>query len=132
MISPLISKDGGDRMAELDENLNFTAVKDQPNFLEDLVTDKALALTEFKRRKSDFTFKSVHTADVEDHIQQGWEVARTGKRQCRLRKPKAHHRLLEDRAWCFLYRMGNYILDLATGLSRTGFCKEIRHERQYH
>jgi DNA sulfur modification protein DndB len=92
-------------MAEI-EDLDLVISNEQPDLLLNLLSDKAMAQAEYKRRKSEYTSKSVHTADVEQHILDGWEVSRTGKRQCRLKKPKAHHRALEDRAWCFLYRMG--------------------------
>lgn len=72
----------------------------------DLIEDRVLAVGEFRKRSSAYALKSVHRADVGKYIDDGWEIARRGKRQHRLRKRKSHHVALEDRVWCLLYRMG--------------------------
>lgn len=49
---------------------------------------------------------SAHPADVEELLSEGWEVQKAGARKTRLRRPKPHDQILEDRVCCLLHRMG--------------------------
>ena len=59
-------------------------------------------------------FKSVRHPLVPEEQEKGWEVVKKGGVTTRLKKPKAHHVLLEDRVWSMMYRMG------FTHLSKSG------------
>jgi DNA sulfur modification protein DndB len=59
------------------------------------------------RRKSQRDeFKTVRNPLVEEELAKGWTLAKANKASTRLKKPKSHNRLLEDRVWTLLYRMG--------------------------
>lgn len=47
---------------------------------------------------------------VEEEIARGWKVHKQNKTSTRLEKPKSHDKLLEDRVWTLLYRMGFKVL----------------------
>lgn len=70
-----------------------------------LQTKGALAAENVKRRNAN-EFRSVHPADQERYLLDGWSVSRAGKAAVRLHRPKRHDVFLEDRTWCLLYRMG--------------------------
>lgn len=52
-----------------------------------------------------YALKSVHPKLVDDEVKKGWEVHKKNKTSVRLKKPKTHGVLLEDRVWILLYRM---------------------------
>ncbi len=52
-----------------------------------------------------FHTKSVHHKLLAEEISKGWEVLKKGKASVRLKKPKTHGKLLEDRVWTLLNRM---------------------------
>lgn len=60
----------------------------------------------YREKNSQYEFKSIHPADEENYSLKGWEIQRSGKRSTRIKKNKDHAKILEDRIWCFLYRMG--------------------------
>jgi DGQHR domain-containing protein len=51
-------------------------------------------------------FKSVRNALVEEEVANGWAVSKKNKTSTRLSRPKTHDKLLEDRVWTLMYRMG--------------------------
>lgn len=79
---------------------------DLGEFLTPLLEDEKLQASEFRLRKNQFNFDSIHPADVDEHITKGWEIQREGKRKTRIKKEKLHDQWLEDRVWCLLYKMG--------------------------
>jgi len=93
-------------MSTIDTASEALSVESNQDELTNLLQCRDKATSEFRKRNSDYVFASVHRADVAEYTDKGWEVTRRGKRQHRLRKLKSHHRALEDRAWCLLYRMG--------------------------
>jgi hypothetical protein len=58
-----------------------------------------------RARGRDHETRTVNPALVEQFLQEGWTVARSNKKSVRLRRPKDHGPLLEDRVWTLLYRM---------------------------
>lgn len=78
----------------------------ETNFLSPLIDDEKLLASEYRRRKNGNEVKSVHPADVTAEEAKGWVIQRPGKRATRLKRPKKHENLLEDRVWCLLYSMG--------------------------
>jgi DNA sulfur modification protein DndB len=71
-----------------------------------LVSPATLLPARYRSRNQTLEFRSIHPADVSTSENNGWEVQRRGKKSVRVRRPKEHSRLLEDRVWCLLYRMG--------------------------
>jgi len=58
------------------------------------------------RKSKPDDFKSVRHPLVDEEIAAGWTVQKRNKTTTRLQRPKSHDRLLEDRVWTLLYRMG--------------------------
>jgi DNA sulfur modification protein DndB len=58
------------------------------------------------RKSKPDEYKTVRQALVEEEIAVGWAVDHENTSTSRLRKPKTHDRLLEDRVWTLMYRMG--------------------------
>jgi len=59
-----------------------------------------------RRRKRPDDFKSVRHALVSEETGNGWVVHKKGRATTRLKRPKPHNTLLEDRVWSLMYRMG--------------------------
>lgn len=74
--------------------------------LSPLISEARAQAVEHRRRHSTYDYKSVHTADTDEMVAQGWEVHKHGERTTRLKRLKSHDQLLEDRVWSLLYRMG--------------------------
>ena len=68
---------------------------------------RSLATRKAKRE----SFKTIRNALVREELDRGWEVQKKNKNTTRVRKPKSHHQLLEDRVWTLLYRMGFGLLN---------------------
>jgi DGQHR domain-containing protein len=58
-----------------------------------------------RKAKTD-DFKSVRHPLVDEELAKGWIVVKRNRATTRLRRPKPHDKLLEDRVWTLLYRMG--------------------------
>lgn len=63
-------------------------------------------LTGVARAKArDHDLKSIHPKLIDEALEDGWTLDKSGKRSARVRKSKAPAVLLEDRVWSLLYRM---------------------------
>ena len=78
---------------------------DEINFNPLIGAGKAQA-AENRLRNNPFVQKTVHSADTEEMVAKGWEVVRLAKKTMRIRRLKSHDRMLEDKMWCLLHRMG--------------------------
>lgn len=58
-----------------------------------------------RAKSRDHVFKSIHPKLIEEALEGGWTLDKSGKRTIRVRKPKTPAVLLEDRVWSLLYRM---------------------------
>src|SRR5258706_6550612 len=58
-----------------------------------------------RRAKAD-DFKTVRQPLVAEELAKGWTVAQVNASTSRLSKPKSHDKVLEDRVWTLMYRMG--------------------------
>jgi DNA sulfur modification protein DndB len=58
-----------------------------------------------RKAKTD-ELKSVRHALVDEELANGWSVLKRNRTSTRLKKPKTHSKLFEDRVWTLLYRMG--------------------------
>ncbi len=94
-------------LIESTETLTELKVDDSKNnFLSPMLIDKVDLASERRKRKRPNDEKSVHPADVNDEVANGWIIQRPGKRSTRLKRQKSHDKLLEDRVWCLLNAMG--------------------------
>jgi len=78
---------------------------DESDLIAGLVPQKE-QLTQYKQRNKPYVTGSSHPADKQQMEEKGWTLQKEGKRTFSYRKPKSHDKLLEDRVWCFLYKMG--------------------------
>jgi hypothetical protein len=67
-------------------------------------SDQLRGLASRKARADEF--RSVRNALVDEEVARGWNIATPNKTTTRLSKQKTHDRLLEDRVWTLMYRMG--------------------------
>jgi DGQHR domain-containing protein len=58
-----------------------------------------------RAKARDYETKTVNAALVQKLLEEGWTVDKSNKKSVRLRRPKPHGQLLEDRVWTLLYRM---------------------------
>jgi DNA sulfur modification protein DndB len=70
-----------------------------------------------RKSKAD-EYKTVRKPLVDEEIAAGWVIDHENASTSRLRKPKSHNRLLEDRVWTLMYRMGFGHLSGAGGASQ--------------
>src|SRR4051794_38993152 len=63
-----------------------------------------------RAKRRDYETRTVVTDAVEKSTSEGWIVERSNKKSVRLRRPKPHGLLLEDRVWTLLHRMQFSIL----------------------
>ncbi|NDU93161.1 MAG: DGQHR domain-containing protein [Ferrovum sp.] len=53
-----------------------------------------------------YTAKTIHVADLDDAVNDGWTVQKKNKKTARLTRPKQKAVAHEDRVWTLLYRLG--------------------------
>jgi DNA sulfur modification protein DndB len=75
-------------------------------WLNPIVSDLAALRREASSRRKPFQELSIRIRDIEDHVEQGWEVVRMLKRKALLRRPWPHEERLENRAWSLFYLLG--------------------------
>jgi len=59
-----------------------------------------------RKKSRDYETKTVHSKLVEEHTTDGWLEDQKNENSVRLKRPKSHNQMLEDRVWTLLYRMG--------------------------
>jgi DGQHR domain-containing protein len=75
-----------------------------------LVSDNRELQSIYKVKSRPLEYKSVPRSDVDHLINSGWSIHREQKRVVKMKRAKPHDKALEDRIWCFLYRMGYKII----------------------
>ncbi len=60
---------------------------------------------ELRIRRSQYVFVTVPKARISEYEDDGWEIVKKNKKSCRMRKPKSHDVLLEDRTWVMLAKL---------------------------
>jgi DNA sulfur modification protein DndB len=86
-----------------------------------LSSDEELRVA-LRERRSDYIYESIHPADQDKYLSEGWELERAGKTATRVRRKKVAEKKLEDRVWCLMAKMGYPVLN--------GDNFTIRYERQ--
>lgn len=73
---------------------------------EDLVSDVDLAKVAVERKRS-FEKKKVKKKEVQEYLDNGWEIIKTNKNgSASMKKPKKIGDSFEDEVWCVFYEMG--------------------------
>jgi DGQHR domain-containing protein len=96
-------------MASNDSNQktdDVVVIAESTKFLNPLVENSKNLAMHGRIRKRAYDEKSVHPADVTDEEADGWIVQRAGIRSTRIKRPKTHHKWLEDRIWSLFHAMG--------------------------
>ena len=66
----------------------------------------AFVTGEIRRRKDKFIYETVKKTRLREYEDGGWEVAKKNVNTYRMKKPKAHDVLFEDRVWALFARLG--------------------------
>jgi len=61
---------------------------------------------EIRRRKDKFIYETVKKTRLNEYEDDGWEVAKENVNTYRMKKPKVHDVLFEDRVWALFARLG--------------------------
>ncbi len=61
---------------------------------------------EIRRRKDKFIYETVKKTRFKEYEDDGWEVAKKNVNTYRMKKPKTHDVLFEDRVWALFARLG--------------------------
>ena len=77
-----------------------------PQSLSSMLTAQSERMSAYKVRRDEFVYESIHPADIEKYEASGWSIHKESKTRVRIKRLKAHDRLLEDQVWCLFYRMG--------------------------
>lgn len=59
-----------------------------------------------RQRAQSYTTKTIHKADLDEAITDGWEVQKKNKKSVRVTRGKPKALLFEDRVWTLLHRLG--------------------------
>jgi len=62
-----------------------------------------------------FEIRTIHQADLDDYLAQGWEFIKKLNKRVQIKRPKSHSTLLEDRVWSLFYKMGFGLLSAEGG-----------------
>ncbi|MBP2659947.1 MAG: uncharacterized protein H6Q69_2979 [Firmicutes bacterium] len=74
--------------------------------LNPILKEKSEKIAEYNKRRDDCNHKSIHPADEDKFLQEGWQLHKKLKTRVQVKKLKSHDRLLEDKTWCLFHRMG--------------------------
>ncbi|MFV9644987.1 MAG: DGQHR domain-containing protein [Desulfobacterales bacterium] len=61
---------------------------------------------EIRRRRDKFIYETIKKTRLKEYEDDGWEVARENVNTYRMKKPKTHDVLFEDRVWALFARLG--------------------------
>lgn len=77
-----------------------------PGLSGELIDNPRDLTREHQARRRPYYEKSVRVTDAPAYEQDGWQIHRTAVRVARLRKPKSHDVLFEDRLWQLFHQLG--------------------------
>ncbi len=78
----------------------------EDDLLGPLIDDDSALRNSFRRRRDKFDYQRVHAADADGLVSEGWQLHKALKSAVWMKREKPASRLLEDRLWCLLYRLG--------------------------
>lgn len=71
-----------------------------------LLTDDRLIKSYARKKSKQHISQLIHQVDLDKYIQNGWTAFKNNKNKVKIRKPKPHDILLEDRVWTLFEKMG--------------------------
>ena len=71
-----------------------------------LAASKAARIAEYKKRRQPYSTKRISQAELQAHIDDGWELDRELQRGVRVRRTKKLDEQLENQLWVLLYLLG--------------------------
>ena len=85
---------------------SHTSKQPTSQWLEPVITDAGSLKREAAKRRKPFQELSIAKSEVEEYLNDGWEVVRELKIKSRVRKPWSHDKRLENRVWHLFYLLG--------------------------
>lgn len=79
-------------------------------YLAPIISSPETLRAEYRLRRDAYEFTSIARTDETLYLAKGWELHTPGATRVRLRRPKSHFELLEDRIWILLYKLGYPVL----------------------
>ena len=70
------------------------------------IAEVAFVGGEIRRRKDKFVYETIKKVRIKEYEDDGWEVAKENVNTYRMKKPKPHDVLFEDRVWALFARLG--------------------------
>ncbi len=70
-----------------------------------LITEEEIT-QELRARRSPYVFVTIPRRRISEYEDERWEIAKKNKKSCRMRRPKSHDVMLEDRTWVMLSKLG--------------------------
>ena len=77
-------------------------------YLHPLLSEPSKLRRESLKRKKPFETKSIKENDVQEFLDEGWEIDKRQKFRTRVRRPRPLDEKLENRVWLLLYQLGTY------------------------
>lgn len=71
-----------------------------------IAKDASMLSRKFKSKKTPYDFRTIDLNEVDDYINDGWEVVTTLKRKAKVQREKDSGRHFEDDVWCMFYNLG--------------------------
>ena len=88
-----------------------------------IISTPDAVLGERRKRVKLFDLQSVNPKLVDQLEEEGWTIDRVLKTKTRLKRPKKHDEVLENRVWCLFQRMGFPVLNEGRGF-KIGFRRQ--------
>lgn len=88
-------------------DMNLCAdLKPDSSLLSPLLDDEKSIKSHLRKKANQYNFKTIHRADLEEEISNGWEISKENNKTVKIKKFKSHDVMLEDRLWCLFQKMG--------------------------
>ena len=68
--------------------------------------DVNVLASKFKAKNTSYDFKKIELNEIEDYVNNGWELDITMKRKAKVKREKEPGRCFEDEIWCMFYKLG--------------------------
>ena len=73
--------------------------------------DANMLASKFKAKNTPYDFLSIELNEIDNYVDDGWEVVAKLKRKAKIQKEKDAGRRFEDDVWCMFYGLGFRILN---------------------
>lgn len=79
---------------------------DRVEWMKPIVADSVALRREAAKRRKPYQEISVPKGELQEYLDQGWEVSRELKRKAVVRRQWPHDERLENRTWCLFHLLG--------------------------